>query len=170
MSNQQTPPGVPSDMDKLLDAIYDIWGIGPRREQGTYAMQPSPNPIVTAATAGAQATGAITVSPSGAFVLTKHAVHVTDTAYASKRDVFFTWSSGGSDRRWTNDAMGGHVECIGGSDERPFLYPKPYLFDGASTITITITTIQGAIRWAYVSLIGYRIWNTRALNLTRRTG
>lgn len=154
----------------LLEAVYSIWGTAPTKDRGVCFMQPDPNPITTGSGAGDRATGVIKISTAGGFVCTKHAVYCTDNSNTADRNVYFTFQAGDTDRRVSNDANGPHLECAGGSDEWPVIYPVPAYFEGAAQITVQITNVTAAIHKAYVSLIGWRVWNVAMLNLTRRAG
>ena len=169
MNGEQMAGVLSEGITQLLQSLYEIWGIAPQRDQATYWMTTDPHPIATGAAAGNEGVGTIDISPSGAFVLTKHQAHITKADHTAARDVYLQLESSGSGRRFTNRTEGCHVECIGGTDELPMIYPKPYLFDGGTTITITITNIIAEIRKAYIVLTGYRLWNVAQLNLTRRT-
>lgn len=149
---------------EILKAMYDIWGVSVSKQRGSYAFQTDPYPMVGSATQFGTTTGTIQVSTSGAFILTKHAVH------ADTLDFAITWKSGGSDRRWTDRENGGHVENLGGIGEWPFVYPQPYVWEGGSTITCQVQSLTANSRNVYWDFFGWRIWDVSALDLTRRAG
>lgn len=146
----------------IIGAMYRIWGVVPNRQRGSYIMQTDPYPITGSAVSGGTATGTVSISTSGAFVLTKHSI------YADTLDFAVTWMAQGSDRRVTSRVNGGHVQNLGGDGEHPFIYPQPYIWDGGTKITATVESLTANSRSVYWDFIGWRIWDVAALDLTRR--
>ena len=148
----------------LIKAMFDIWGVNPNRQEGSFAFQTDPYPIVGSATLNAIVPSTIQVSTAGAFILTKHSV------YSTTYDFAITWQSGGSDRRWTSRSGGGHVNNLGGTGVWPFIYPKPYIWDGGTTVSASVQSLTANSRNVYWDFVGWRIWDVAALDLTRRAG
>jgi hypothetical protein len=46
---------------------------------------------------------------------------------------------------------------ITGSGQLPFILPRPYIFEGGTTITLTVTDIPGTVATPQIAFIGYKV-------------
>ena len=166
MSNADSPVtvgGLGAVANAIINAMYSIFGVLPSKDKSNYVFQHEPYPIVVPASN--TNVGTVQVSRAGAFVMVRHAIYDDDDA----RDYTLTWTHTGSSRRLTSRNNGGHVQNMGGTAERPFIYPQAEVFDGGVTISLRIEALTANARNIFWDLVGWRAWDIDALDLTRRS-
>lgn len=81
-----------------------------------------------------------------------------------------SWSAqvkdGSSDREMMSYPI--HSECLVGNARESVPFPKTRLFRRNSTITVDFTNLQAVATRIYLVLMGYKVFDESALDLTRR--
>ena len=118
---------------------------------------------------GNVATGVVDITQEADFVanrLTFEAVNPVSGAVIANTSWTAKIKDGGSDRDMMPFEV--HVNALMGTAQRCVPFAKNRLFRRNSTVTIDFTNLQAVATRIYIAIWGYKIYDTKALDLTRR--
>lgn len=157
---------------KVLGGLGRIFGsLAAKNEEAYWYAVKGDNTgyIDLAASIGATANGTIEITQEADFVanrITVATVNPADGTILANTSWTSKWKDGGSDRDMMPFPL--HNEALLGTGQRCVPFTKNRLFRRNSTITIDFSNRQAVATRIYLAVWGYKIYDTKALDLTRR--